>query len=235
MKKLIFTALVAVLFSAVVMAQSVSESSMSMSLGSQTGYTMDIDGADEKITEDVFKKMMKDYGKVKKNKKAKEYYGEAIKLPMVAGSDELNLYVKFDERVDLTTVTAWVDLGGAFVNGDEHPKEAQGMESFMSELYVEVKKAAIEKEMKAAEKELKKMSKGLSKLEDKNKGYHNDIEKAKDKIDQAEKNIEQNLKDQEDARVMIAKQKEAVEEIIGRLNNVGFLVRSEMAALVVVY
>jgi len=221
MKKLIFTALVAVLFSAVVMAQSVSESSMSMSLGSQTGYTMDIDGADEKITEDVFKKMMKDYGKVKKNKKAKEYYGEAIKLPMVAGSDELNLYVKFDERVDLTTVTAWVDLGGAFVNGDEHPKEAQGMESFMSELYVEVKKAAIEKEMKAAEKELKKMSKGLSKLEDKNKGYHNDIEKAKDKIDQAEKNIEQNLKDQEDARVMIAKQKEAVEEIIGRLNNVG--------------
>ena len=221
MKKLIFTALVAVLFSAVVMAQSVSESSMSMSLGSQTGYTMDIDGADEKITEDVFKKMMKDYGKVKKNKKAKEYYGEAIKLPMVAGSDELNLYVKFDERVDSTTVTAWDDLGGAFVNGDEHPKEAQGMESFMSELYVEVKKAAIEKEMKAAEKELKKMSKGLSKLEDKNKGYHNDIEKAKDKIDQAEKNIEQNLKDQEDARVMIAKQKEAVEEIIGRLNNVG--------------
>jgi len=221
MKKLIFTAVAALMMTITVVAQSVSEGKMSMSLGSQTGYTVDIDGADEKITENVFKKFMKDYGKVKKNKKAGEYYGEAMKLPMVAGSDEVNLYVKFDERVDLTTVTAWVDLGGAFVNGDEHPKEAQGMESFLSELYVEVKKAAIEAEMKDAEKELKKMDKSLSKLEDKNKGYHKDIEKAKEKIEQAEKNIEQNLKDQEDARVMIAKQKEVVEEIIGRLNSVG--------------
>ncbi len=205
----------------IIMAQSVSESKQSMSLGSQNGFSVDIDGADEDVTKDVFKKYMKDYGKVKRNKKAKEYYSEAIKLPMVNGATEVALYVKLDERVEMTTVMAWVDLGGSFVNSDEHPKEALGVEQFLRDIYVAVKKKAIGQEMKDAEKQLKKDDKMLTKLEKKNKGYHEDIEDAKEDIIKAEKNIEQNLKDQDDARVLIAKQKEMLEEIIGRLNNVG--------------
>jgi len=80
---------------------------------------------------------------------------------------------------------------------------------------------AIEQEMKDAEKEMKNLDKDMTKLEKQNKGYHNDIEKAKQKIEEAEKNIEQNLRDQDDQKVMIAKQKEKLEEIVSRLNSVG--------------
>ena len=221
MKKIIYILIVFFSVSNLSKAQSVTESKESMSLGSQTSYTVEIEGANMDVTESVFKKMMKDYGKVKKNKKAKEFYAEEVKLPMVAGSDAVNLYVKFDERVNMTTATAWVDLGGSFINGDEHPKEAAGMEQFMSDLYVAVKRKAIEVEMKEAEKEENKLNKEMKKLEKKNKGYHKDIDNAKKKIEEAEANIEQNLKDQDDQRMKLAKQKEILEEIIARLNNVG--------------
>lgn len=221
MKPILTTLCMLMLTVSMVRAQTVTEAETSMSLGAQNGFYVDIDGADEKITEKVFKKFIKDFGKVKNNKKAKEYFAESIQLPMVNGTDDVALYVKFDERVEVTTVYAWVDLGGEFVDSNDNPKEAKGMESFLTDLYVAVKKAAIEEEMEDAEKEMKDLDKGMDKLEKENKGYHEDIEKAKQKIEEAEKNIEQNLRDQDDQKVMMAKQKEKLEEIVSRLNSVG--------------
>jgi len=202
-------------------AQTVNEETKSMSLGKQAGFQIDIDGVDEDLTEDVWKDYIKDFGKGKRNKKAKEYYSVGAKVPLISGADEIDLYVSFDERVNMTSVMLWVDLGGGFVNSDEHPKEAQGAEEFLMNFYLAVKKEAIEKEMKDQEKVMNKMEKGLRKLEKKNSGYHKDIEKAKEKIEKAEKNIEQNLKDQEDQNITIAQQRKVIEEIIERLNNLG--------------
>jgi len=192
MKRILSTLIMFFSVLAITTAQDVVEKKQSMSLGSQNGFSVEIDGADDDTTEKVFRKMMKDYGKGKRNKKAKEYYSDAIKLPMVAGANEVALYVKFDERVGLTTATAWVDTGDGFVNSDEYPKEAQGVEQLLGDIYVAVKRTSIEKELKNAEKEGNKLDKGLRKLEKKNKGYHNDIDK-----------------------------KEAINAIIERLNNVG--------------
>lgn len=221
MKKLIFILITIFAATGIISAQEVSERETSMSLGKKIGFSIDIDGADDDITEDVWKKYIKDYGKSKRNKKAKEYYVVGARVPMIAGSSDVDLYIKFDERVGLTTATLWIDLGGSFVNFDEHPKEAQGAEEFLTEFYLAVKNKAITEEMKNQEKELNKMDKELRKLEKKNTGYHKDIEKAKEKIEKAEKDIEQNLKDQEDQRIVIEQQKKAIEEIIERLNNLG--------------
>lgn len=221
MKIILNTLLILITATFSLSSQSVDESSQSMSLGSQVGYTVSIDGADKNTTENVVKKYFKDHGKVKNNKKAKELYSENIILPMVAGSNEVNLYLKFDERASLTSVTAWVDLGGQFVNGDEHPGEAKGMEQMMSEIYIAVKRQVIENEMKEEEKNMKKLTKELSKLEKNNKNYHKKIADAKKKIEENEGNIEQNLKDQEDQRIKIKNQQKLLDEIISRLNNVG--------------
>lgn len=202
-------------------AQSVNETTKSMSLGKQAGFQIDIDGADEDLTEDVWKDYIKDFGKGKRNKKAKEYYSVGAKVPLINGANELDLYINFDERVNMTTVTLWVDLGNGFVNSDEYPKEAQGAEEFLNNFYLAVKKEAIGEEMKKQEKIMNKMEKELRKLEKKNTDYHEDIEDAKEKIEKAEKNIEQNLKDQEDQRITIEQQKKVIEEIIERLNNLG--------------
>lgn len=202
-------------------AQTINEETKSMSLGKQVGFQIDIDGADEDMTEDVWKDFMKDYGKTKRNKKAREYYSVGTKVPIIAGGNEIDLYIRFDERVKMTSVMLWVDLGEGFVNSNDYPKEAQGTEEFLTNFYLAVKKKAIEEEMKDQEKILNKMEKSLRKLEKKNTGYHKDIEKAKEKIEKAEKNIEQNLKDQEDQKITIAQQKKVIEEIIERLNNLG--------------
>ena len=197
------------------------ELNSSMSLGKQVGFEIDIDGADEDITEDVWKEFMKDYGKTKRNKKAREYYSMGARVPLISGGRDVDVYVRFDERVNMTSVILWVDLGEGFVNSDQYPSEADGAEEFLTNFYYAVKKEAIQEEMKEQEKVLGKMEKELKKLEKKNTGYHRDIEKAKEKIEKAEKNIEQNLKDQEDQRIIIEQQRKVIEEIIERLNNLG--------------
>ena len=202
-------------------AVSIDESSRTMSLGKQMGFEIEIDGADEDMTEDVWKEFMKDYGKTKRNKKAREYYSMGVRVPLVSGSNDVDVYIRFDERVNMTTATLWVDLGGGFVNSNEYPKEAKGIEDFLTDFYLAVKKEAIGEEMKDQEKALEKLEKELRKLEKKNEGYHKDIEKAKEKIQKAESNIEQNLKDQEDQRILIEQQKKVIEEVIARLNNLG--------------
>ncbi len=204
----------------IIAAQSVNESPKSMSLGKQMGFEIDIDGADEDLTEDVWKDFIKDFGKGKRNKKAREYYSVGARVPLI-GSNNVDIYVRFDERVNMTTATMWVDLGESFVNSDEYPSEAQGVEEFITNFYLEVKKEAIQKEMKEQEKIMNKMEKALRKLEKKNTGYHKDIEKAKEKIEKAEKNIEKNLSEQEDQRITIEQQRKVLEEIIERLNKLG--------------
>ena len=221
MRKLILPFILIFVSITFISAQSVNEGMKSMSLGKQTSFQIDIDGADEDITEDVWKDFIKDYGKSKRNKKAREYYSIGSRVPLISGANNVDLYIRFDERVNMTTATLWVDLGDSFVNSDEHPKEAQGAEEFLTNFYLAVRKEVIEKEMKAQDKIMGKMNKALRKLEKKNTGYHKDIEKAKEKIEKAEKNIEQNLKDQEDQRITIAQQKKVIEEIIERLNNLG--------------
>jgi len=205
----------------IIAAQSVNESSKSMSLGKQMGFEIDIDGADEDLTEDVWKDFIKDFGKGKRNKKAREYYSVGARVPVINGASDVDIYIRFDERVNMTTATMWVDLGESFINSDEYPKEAQGVEEFLTNFYLAVKKEAIQEEMKEQEKIMNKMEKALRKLEKKNTGYHKDIEKAKEKIEKAEKNIEKNLSEQEDQRITIEQQRKVLEEIIERLNNLG--------------
>jgi len=216
---LIFTLLLGSL--SFIAAQTVSEVNKSMSLGKQSAFQIDIDGADEDLSEDVWKDFIKDYGKSKRNKKAREYYSIGARIPLISGSNDVDVYIRFDERVNMTTATMWIDMGESFINSNDHPKEAQGAEEFVTNYYLAVKKVAIEKEMKEQEKALNKLEKELRKLEKKNTGYHKDIEKAKEKIEKAEKNIEQNLKDQEDQAIVIEQQKKVIEEIIERLNNLG--------------
>jgi len=219
MKKYVLTLAVALISVGSMMAQDVNEQEVRMSLGKQNAFSVDIEGADEGIAAKVWKKFAKDYGKIKRNKKAKEYYSKDAKVSMIAGSDQMDMYIKFDERVGMATATLWVDYDGAFINSNDHPSEAQGAEEFLQNFYYDVREYVINEEMKAQEKELKKLDKGLRKLEKQNTGYHQDIEKAKERIEKAEKNIEQNLKDQDDQRIAIEQQKKLIDEIIERLNN----------------
>ncbi|MEE9437652.1 MAG: hypothetical protein V3V14_01550 [Saprospiraceae bacterium] len=202
-------------------AQSVIEKEASMSLGKHMAFSIDIDDANMKETEKVWKKFAKEYGKTKRNKKAKEYYSTQVSVPIIARDSKIDMYVKFDEKIGYTTTYLWIDLAEGFVDSDSHPREALGAEAFLKEFFVAVRTKVIGEKKKEQEKMLNKLDKELRKLEKKNKGYHKDIEDAKEEIDDAEKNIEKNLTSQEDQRIKIEQQKRLIQSIIDQLNKLG--------------
>jgi len=61
----------------------------------------------------------------------------------------------------------------------------------------------------------------MNKLIKKNAGYHKDIEKAENKIRKAEENIEKNLNDQDEIQAELIKQKEVLDMIVEKFNNIG--------------
>ena len=190
------------------MSQDAVEKKTSMSLGPQNAYYVEIPGASKKLAQKTFEEMIKEYGKIKENGKAKEYFMMATKIPVVNGSSPVDLYAKFDEGKDMATVYVFVDLGGAFVQ-------------LLYDYFIAVRKKVVAEELKNEEKSLSSLEKDLRKLKDKNEGYHKDIEKAKQKIMEAEKNIENNVVEQENKNKEIDTQKVVVEEVTQKLNNVG--------------
>lgn len=201
--------------------QNITERKVSMSLGSQNAFVAEVEGANKKIVEDVFKKMMKEYGKLQENKKAREFFMMATKVSKINGSSPMDIYAKFEEGKGMATTYLWVDLGGAFSNSGEYQKQSEAIKIFMQDYYYECRRIVVQNELKEEEKNLEKLDKELAKLKKQNDGYHSDIEKAKQKILEAEKNIEQNIVDQSTKTSEIDSQKKVVEEVTKKLNSIG--------------
>jgi hypothetical protein len=204
-----------------VFGQDAIEKKVSMSLGPQNAFYVEIPGADKKMAEKTFMEFVKDYGKMKENSKAREHFMMASKIPVINGTSPVDLYAKFEEGKNMATTYVWVDLGGSFVNSSDHTSQTTALRQFMYDYFIAVRKKVVAEELKTEEKNLSNLEKDLSKLKDKNQDYHNDIEKAKQKIAEAEKNIEKNLVDQENKNKEIDTQKTVVEKVVEKLNNLG--------------
>ena len=215
MKKTITLMSLLVAFATLVTAQNVEAIEKTMSLGKQTGVYIEVEGGDKDDIKDLWEDYMKDYGKTKRNKKAKEYYSEAARVPLISSSNTVDMYVKFEEGKNQATAYFWAVVDGEFVD------DSQGLQTFAQDFYVLARKEVINKEIKEQEKLLKNMDKDMGKLVKKNTGYHKDIEKAEEKIRKAEENIEKNLNEQDELQAELIKQKEVLDMIIDKLNNVG--------------
>lgn len=215
-------ALLILLISATLLsAQEVVEKKVSMSLGPQNSFYVEIPGADKKLAEKTFYEFVKEYGKMKENSKAREHFLMATKIPVINGTSPLDLYAKFEEGKGMATTFVWIDLGGAFVNSSDHASQTAAFRQFMKDYFISVRKKVVAEEVKIEEKNLSNLEKDLKKLKEKNDDLHKEIEKAKQKIAEAEKNIEKNLVDQENKTKEIETQKEVVGKVIEKLNNVG--------------
>ncbi|KXK37115.1 MAG: hypothetical protein UZ09_BCD002002139 [Bacteroidetes bacterium OLB9] len=145
----IFTLFLAV---STIFSQDAMERKTSMSLGPQNGFFIDIPGADQKLAQKTFYEFVKEYGKMKENKKAKEHYLMGVKIPMINGTSPLELYAKFEDGKAQATTYLWVDLGGAFVNSVDHPQQTEGVRQFLYDYFIEVRKKVVTEELKNEEK-----------------------------------------------------------------------------------
>jgi len=196
-------------------AQDIQQIEKTMSLGKQPAIYVEIEGADKDLAKDLWEDYVKDYGKTKRNKKAKEYYTKDARVPLISSSNAVTLYAKFEEGREQTTAYLWVDNAGVFED------DSDKLETFFADYYMLARKKVINNEIKEQEKVMKKLDKKMSKLIKKNEGYHKDIAKAEDKIRQAEENIEKNLGEQEEMTLEQKRQKEILEAIVEKLNSVG--------------
>ena len=198
----------------------VEENEIDLSLGVQNAYVVDHIDAEKKMVTGVLEKTFKQYGKVKRNRKAGEWSCMDCKISMIS-TNPVNVYYKIEERKGLITSYVFIDDGTKFISSENDASASEAIERMNLGIYNDVKREVFKKMLKAEEDALKKFEKELSKLEKKNSDLHNDIESYKDKIVKAEKDIEKNLQSQEDKRIEIEQQKREVEKATKKLNNVG--------------
>ncbi len=211
--------LICSLFIVVTGYSQISETAAEISLGKQNAFVMDHPGASKKTVTKILENAVKEYGKVKRNKKAKEYNCLQCDVPGMSGPT--NVYFKVEEGKGQTTSYVFFDDGSKFISSENNADLAAGLKDKLMNVSFDVTRSVISDELDDEEDNLKDRNKELSKLEKRNEDLHNDIEKYKKKISEAEAEIEKNLQNQEDKKMEIEKQSRVIEEVTTKLNNVG--------------
>ena len=195
------------------------ESKQELSVGLQNAYACDHPEAEKKMVEKALEETLKEYGKVKKNRKAKEWCCQECKVPSIS-SNPLNIYYKVEEGKGQVTSYIFIDDGEKFLTSNNSEAQAE-IERLNMNVFYSVERMVTGKKLEQQENTLKDYNKDLQKLEKKNKILHDDIEDYKEKIRKAEKDIEENLQLQESKKIEIEQQKNKVGEITKALNNIG--------------
>ncbi len=195
----------------------VRENNLAMSLGIQNGLSITIPDADEDLIDKVWKKYTKDYGKLAKNKKAKEEYIEKAEISSINGSNPMDIYVSTEDN----SLTAFFDLKNGFLNSTDNPKEYKAAAEFLQEFSYEVQREKTRQELEDEQDRLKKLNKKMGDLLSDNKGYHKDIDEANAKIKKAEANIISNEKAQDLTKSEILNQTKKVEGVQQKLSKIG--------------
>jgi len=195
----------------------VRENNLQMSLGIQNGLSITIPDADEDLIDKVWKKYTKDFGKLARNKKAKEEYINDAVIQSINGSNAMDIYVSSEDN----GLTAFFDLKNGFLSSAANPKEYKGASEFMQEFSYEVQREKTRMELEDEQDKLKKLDKKMRDLLSDNKSYYKDIDEANAKIKKAEANIITNEKNQDLTRSEIANQTKAVEAVQQKLSKIG--------------
>lgn len=193
-----------------------SEVNKSMSLGTQNGIKASIENVDADYIESVWKKYVKEFGKIKENKKAGEFYilNAAVKS---IRPEAMDLYASIMDN----QIVVFFDLKNSFLNSKEHPTEFEAAQKLVQEFVYEVQREIIREELEEENSKLNKSQRGYDKLKKENTGYHKDIDEAKAKIKKAEQNIVDNEKEQVKAEAELKALHEIIQKIMERLDSVG--------------
>lgn len=188
-----------------------------MSLGIQTGINVSLPGIEDKFIDKVWKKFTKDYGKLSKNKKAKEEFIEAATIKTISSSIPMDIYTITEDG----SMTAFFDIKTGFLNSNDYPKEFGMAMDFMREFGFEVQREKVREELETENDKLKKLNKNLEKLKKDKDDLKNDIVEYKEKIKKAESDIITNERDQEKTKENIEGQIKTVQMVQEKLNKIG--------------
>lgn len=219
MRSILIFCITSFILSSSIKAQ-VMETESNMSLGVQVANEVVLEDISPKEAFKLWKDYFKEYGKIKRNKKANEYYSTGVKINRIFSASKIDFYTRFEERGSSTTMTAWVDLGMAFVNSEEYPSEYKAVVQMLEEFRIIAREFVVGEELKLAEKDLDKMKKELAKLEKDKVNLHQKIEDYMERIRNAENQIVDNRISQDEKRKDIERQLDILKEIQIRLKSI---------------
>ena len=192
-----------------------------MSEGLQTAFIITLDGADGGDASKIWRDFVKEYGKVERDRKTKEYRLQDVIIPAIHDTMPLSIIAKFDEYDELTRVNFWIKMDERFINVSDDVDEMDKVAVLLDEYTTLVSKKVVQDELKSEEKILSRLEKDLKKLVDRNEDLHKDIQKARDLIRKAEAEIEENIREQEAKKVEITAQSDKVKNVSTKLNDIG--------------
>lgn len=189
-----------------------------MSEGNQNSFTTSFETGSAKDMSDLWAKYMKKYkGKTKKIKKSDEYFTNDAMIKDMS-SNTVDVYSTFIQNGDYVDMVVWMDLGGAYLNSEDHPDAMPTFKKMMDEFGVMVKKVSIEDQLKDEENILKKMNNEMDGLVKDKENLESDIAKYEKKIEEAKQKIEENKIAQERKSEEITGQQGVVEKVKTALN-----------------
>lgn len=197
------------------------EKAVPMSEGNRNAITLNLPNISVKDAEKVWQQYMDDFydSKAKWNRKTKEWIIDDADIVALGRGKSVDMYTTFDKAGDGVEVNLWVDLEGEFLSSRGYPDRYTDAEKLMMRYALEVAKASVQEEINNEEKELDRMETDLRKLKNSNDRYHRDIERAKEAIKDAEDDIKKNIREQEEMVKKIEMQKELLDEIRRKLND----------------
>ena len=202
------------------MVAEVREGERMMSQGSQNALTVDLPKTTVKEAENLWKDYAKQFkGVTKKDKKSDEIFTDNAMIAAIGGANTIDMYTKFTESGDVTTLGLWIDLGGGYVNSKTYSEKYAEATKVLQNFALSVQREQVKKQLANQQDEMKSMEKAARKLESKNADLHKDIDNYKKKITQAEADIETNVKQQAEQKAKLEAQAKLVEEISKKLNS----------------
>lgn len=197
------------------------EETKAMTKGVENALIVEIHEADAKMIEKEWTKQLKGYkAKVKKNRKTGEIFADNASIPNVSGNT-LDVYSTVTPSDSKFILSVWFDLGGAYLNSSEHSDGYIVASQLMQDFSLKMQTDAISAELKAQEKIYDKEEATMKKLVAENERLRSDIEMYKQKILEAEEALKTNEANQVQQKNVVAMQKEALEQVKQKLENVG--------------
>lgn len=216
-----YTLVITVLIFSMGLNAQIQEKEYRMSDGIQNALLVELPGSSSKKAEGVWKDFAKEFGKVDRNRKQKEFYLYDVIIPAIDQEQTVSIATKFEEFDDYTRAYFWIKSGDDYLNSDAYPSQVEGAQHFFTDFGYAVEKDVVKDELNYEEGTLKGLSKDFDKLLKNEKNLYKDIEKAKETIRKAEEALVKNAQEQKEMQAAMFNQEEVVKMVSQKLNNVG--------------
>jgi len=216
MKYLLFS-LLTLMISFPMHGQDIRESVQTMSLGTHSCLVLDLPQYEERFVYSNWRNFIKSFrGSTKKVRKSNEWFIDDADIASI-GANSVDMYFLIEKQRNGCSLIVWFDLGGVFLNSDDHPTGFSGARTMLSDFTKTLRVVSIEGELSGEEKALKQLENDLDKLARLNERYQKEIEEWHQKIKENEVKIAENFREQDSMRAAIEQQKQNVRNVEQKL------------------